>query len=165
VRYSQRRIVQGRAVAGGCGAHAEPREPFTVWQKLVLAACGAYVAIALPYLSAGDKHGGHRSWLRELLAGGETAGVFLVVLPALVWGCIAVLSRAEPGRHRATPDAVQCGEPDPWPGMAAAARDCQVACDRDCEIAMVHCAYWHEPRHRPGWHDPGVCDREVDGGR
>lgn len=45
--------------------------------------------------------------------------------------------------------------------------DCQLPCDRDCEITRDecsrHCWNWHRPRHKPDWHDPLDCDSELRG--
>lgn len=44
------------------------------------------------------------------------------------------------------------------------ADDCQMPCDPDCEIGPVHCWNWHNPRHKPYWHDPAECDRSRASG-
>jgi hypothetical protein len=39
--------------------------------------------------------------------------------------------------------------------------DCQMPCDPDCEVGPVHCWNWHNPNHKPYWHDPAECDARV----
>jgi hypothetical protein len=47
---------------------------------------------------------------------------------------------------------------EPTDQALKARRDCQVACDADCEIAPVHCWNAHRPNHKPDWHDASECD-------
>ena len=68
-----------------------------------------------------------------------------------------LLSPGDEGYGEA-PRNLPCG----WPARAIV-RDCQIACDEDCECGPVHCIYRHEPNHKRGWHDPEKCDAEVYG--
>jgi hypothetical protein len=34
---------------------------------------------------------------------------------------------------------------------------CVEPCGFGCEIGPAHCAWLHEPSHKPGWHGPDEC--------
>jgi hypothetical protein len=49
---------------------------------------------------------------------------------------------------------------DPGPAETVT---CPAPCDADCEAGPVHCAWIHQPWHKPGWHSAAQCMDDAGG--